>query len=113
MARGLKFRIYEAEGLYYLCSKNKGADQLCGYHIGDTANLQLCFCISKSMFSHDAAHFITIYDLHMDIHVFQKTVQMILQQFFKDEKTKGKVKIGPDLGFIERDFFLFILPDFS
>ena len=30
MARGLKFRIYEAEGLYYLCSENKGADQLRG-----------------------------------------------------------------------------------
>ena len=26
MARGLKFRILEVEGLYYLCSKNKGAD---------------------------------------------------------------------------------------
>ena len=24
----VKFRIYEEEGLYYLCSENKGADQL-------------------------------------------------------------------------------------
>ena len=31
MARGLKFRISKAEGLHYLCSENKGADQLCGY----------------------------------------------------------------------------------
>ena len=31
MARGLKFRIYDVEGLYYLPSENKGADQLCGY----------------------------------------------------------------------------------
>ena len=28
MARGLKFRIKEVEELYYLCSENKGADQL-------------------------------------------------------------------------------------
>ena len=28
-----------------LCSKNKGADQLCGYH---TADLRLCFCIYQS-----------------------------------------------------------------
>ena len=35
MARGLKFRIYEEEGLYYPCSGNKGAD------------LRLCFRICK------------------------------------------------------------------
>ena len=29
-ARGLKIWILEVEGLYYLCSQNKGADQLCG-----------------------------------------------------------------------------------
>ena len=29
MARGLKFRIWKVEGLCYLCSENKGADQLC------------------------------------------------------------------------------------
>ena len=28
MTRGLKFQIKKEEGLYYLCSKNKGADQL-------------------------------------------------------------------------------------
>ena len=28
MARGLKFRIEEVEGLYYQCSENKGADRL-------------------------------------------------------------------------------------
>ena len=50
---GLKFRIKEVEGLYYLCSENIGADQLCGYR---TADLGLCFCIYKSRFSHDAAH---------------------------------------------------------
>ena len=36
MARGLKFQIMEVEGLYNLCSKNKGADQQvfsCSYRI--------------------------------------------------------------------------------
>ena len=31
MARGLKFRIWKVEGMYDLCSENKGADQLRGY----------------------------------------------------------------------------------
>ena len=44
MARGLKFRIQEEEGLYYLCSENKGADQLRGYR---EADLRLCFRICK------------------------------------------------------------------
>ena len=45
MARGLKFWIYEVEGLYYPCSENKGADQLCGYR---TTDLRLCFRICKN-----------------------------------------------------------------
>ena len=44
--RGLKFRIWEEEVLYYLCSKNKDADQLCSYC---TADLRLCFCIYKML----------------------------------------------------------------
>ena len=40
MARSLKFRIKELEGLYYLYSKTKGADQLRFYH---KADLRLCF----------------------------------------------------------------------
>ena len=44
MARGLKFRIKVEEGLHYLCSENKGADQLCGYR---TAGLRLCVRICK------------------------------------------------------------------
>ena len=53
MARGLKFRILKEEGLYYLCSENKGADQLGGYR---EADLRLCFRIyAKCWFSHDAA----------------------------------------------------------
>ena len=37
MVRGLKFRIKKVDGLRYLCSENKGADQL------HTADLLLCF----------------------------------------------------------------------
>ena len=47
MVRGLKFRIYEEEGLYYLCSENKGADQLICTFV---------FAYVNSRFSHDAAH---------------------------------------------------------
>ena len=39
MARGWKFWIVE---VYYLCSENKGADQLCSYC---KADLRLCFRI--------------------------------------------------------------------
>ena len=47
MARGLKFRIKKVERLYYLCSENKGADQLRGY--------VFVFAYAKRCFSHDAA----------------------------------------------------------
>ena len=40
MARGFKLRMSEVEGLYHLCSENKGADQLCGDR---EADLRLCF----------------------------------------------------------------------
>ena len=46
MARGLKFRVKKEEKLYYLCSENKGADQLRGYR---KADLRLCFRICKSL----------------------------------------------------------------
>ena len=43
------------EGLYSLCSENKGADQLRGNREGD---LRLCFShMQKKKFSHGAAHF--------------------------------------------------------
>ena len=44
IARGLKFRITEVEGLYYPCSENKGADQLPPYCVVD---VHLCCCICK------------------------------------------------------------------
>ena len=47
MARGLKFRIYVVEGLNYLYSENKDADQLRGYR---EADLRLCFRICKKPF---------------------------------------------------------------
>ena len=47
MARGLKFWIQKVEGLYYPCSENKGADQLCGHR---EADLRLCFRICKKSF---------------------------------------------------------------
>ena len=44
MARGLKLRIKKVDGLYYLCSEKKGADQLRGYCEADPC---LCFRICK------------------------------------------------------------------
>ena len=41
-----------ARGLHYLCSENKGADQLCDYR---EADLHLCFRYAKCWISHDAA----------------------------------------------------------
>ena len=53
-ARDLKFWIYVEEGLYYLCSENKGTDQLRGYR---EAGLHLCFCICKLLvFSCGSSH---------------------------------------------------------
>ena len=44
-ARSFKFQILEEEELHYLCSENKGADQLCSYC---TADLRLCFRIGNN-----------------------------------------------------------------
>ena len=51
VASRLKLWSYEVEGLYYLCSENKGADQLRSYCAAD---LRLCFRIDlckKPVFS--------------------------------------------------------------
>ena len=42
MSIGMKLHIKEVEGLYYPCSKNKGADR--------EADLRLCFSICKKPF---------------------------------------------------------------
>ena len=47
IARSLQFWILEKEGLYYLCSENKGADQLRGYRKDRKAGLHLCFRICR------------------------------------------------------------------
>ena len=44
-ARDLKFRIYKVEGMNYLCSENKGTDQLRRY---PEADLRLCFHIMQN-----------------------------------------------------------------
>ena len=43
-ARSLKFRTQVEEELYYPCSENKGADQLCGDR---EADLRLCFRLCR------------------------------------------------------------------
>ena len=43
-ARSLKFHIQEVVEVYYPCSENKGADQLCGNR---EADLGLCFRICR------------------------------------------------------------------
>ena len=54
MARCLNFCIQVEKELYYLCSENKGADQLCS---NCTADLRLFFRRGKIRFSHDAVQF--------------------------------------------------------
>ena len=61
MAIGLKFRIKQVEGLYYLCREKKGADQLRGYC---KADLRLCFRISKTLVFHDAALMVCLSFVH-------------------------------------------------
>ena len=69
MARGLKFRFKKVEGLYYLCSENKGADQLRGYH---EADLRLCFRICKMLvFSQRGSY------IEYGIHTSKSTTDMI------------------------------------
>ena len=55
MARGLKFRIIKEEGLYYLCSENKG---VISFAVIVKLICVFVFAYAKSWFSHhDAAHF--------------------------------------------------------
>ena len=44
MARGLKSWNWKEKGSYYLCSENKGADQLRGYHEADPRLCQFRVC---------------------------------------------------------------------
>ena len=56
MARGLTFGIYEIEGLYYLCSENKGTAKLICVFV---------FAYAKIRFSHVVAHFSAIIYLYL------------------------------------------------
>ena len=49
-------RLSEEEGLCYICSDNKGTDQLRCY---STADLRLCFGILKNRFSNVRAQIIS------------------------------------------------------
>ena len=60
MARGFKIWILEVEGLYYLCSKNKGADQL-PVTVSWSAPL---FLHMQNRFFHDKAHILSIMSRH-------------------------------------------------
>ena len=65
MVRGMKFRIQEEEGLFYLCSENKAAISCM-----DTTQL-ICafFANAKNRFSHEAAHILYASDkLYHQVH---------------------------------------------
>ena len=73
IARCLTFRTWEEEGLYYLCSENKGADQLiCGF----------VFAYAKSQFSHDVAHMIKSEPRH------KKTCLWVSEQLWLTQSRK-------------------------
>ena len=55
MAIVLILQILEVDRLFYSCSENKGAYQLCGDH---TTGMRLYFHICKSRFSHDVAQIV-------------------------------------------------------
>ena len=74
MARGWKFWIEKAEELYYPCSENKGADQLCSYC---EANLRPCFRICKMLAAQILLQFLR---LHL---FFNKLFVMYTEQIRK------------------------------
>ena len=55
IARGLKPLIQKIERLYYLCSKTKDADQLCGYHAADLRPCAFVFAYTKNRFYDEVA----------------------------------------------------------
>ena len=56
MASGLKFRLKEVEGLYYLSSGNIVTDQLHSYRRAAQLICVFVYAYAKSWFSHDAVH---------------------------------------------------------
>ena len=68
-ATSLEFRTFEEEKLYYPCSENKGADQLCSFC---TADLRLCFRVGKIRVCHNVAHI--LYDEKKNMGSFKKRI---------------------------------------
>ena len=75
--------------MYYLCSENKGADQLRGYR---EADLRLCFRVCKSRFSHDAAHLYILL-----INVKMSTFVVILTFMSRKDFMLSRVEHGNSL----------------
>ena len=69
IARSLKFRIYEKEKLYCLCSENKGTDQLHGYC---EADVRLCFCLCRLLVFPCGS----LRELVKELAVFPRKIQM-------------------------------------
>ena len=100
MARDLKFRIKEVERLYYLCSENKGADQLRGYR---EADLRLCFRICKKpVFSrrgsnHQSQSFILLINVKMpkviEILAFTSRIDFLLI-LVEHQKTRTSLTVS-------------------
>ena len=83
MVRGLKFRIQKVEGLYYLCSENKGTDELICTFV---------FAYVKSRFSYDVAQIgdkvwnKNSFKLSDWLNVFIQQLQIDQLQFERDSK---------------------------
>ena len=92
MVTDLKLRINEEEGLYYLCSENKGADQ----HRGDReTDLHLCFRIcKKSVFSCRGS-----FNIKQSFKDVQKALaQIFLKSSAYKNKNSAEVDIAPAFG---------------
>ena len=81
MARPLKFRISEVEGLYYLCNENKGAD-----------DLRLCFRICKEqVFSCRCS-----YDTNSNFYQNNTIYRRLFIFFFSVYDARGHADVGID-----------------
>ena len=87
MARVLKFYIWKEEGLFYLCSENKGPDQLRSYY---KSICVFVFAFVKSRFSRDMAY--------LDVNRKQKYTCLVLRkndcQDFQSGTTQTHLKVA-------------------
>ena len=77
LVRGLKFWIEKIEDLYYMCNKNKGADQLRSYC---KADMRLCFRICKLLISQEVAHITGMKESFVEKWLTQKLIMKSIQQ---------------------------------